>query len=178
MIRLNTALGLALMFTTAVAACSAPEIPDHKNEPELVPGSSRAPGASASPAGADEGDGTDASVLADASAVVDGDAGTSPAPAPASCAGTADYASCYACCDAPTAGALGKADDAFEACSCGAAGACASVCATTFCAGQKGSAACNTCLTNTCDTAAAAACTTAACQAGKQCLKNDCDGKP
>jgi hypothetical protein len=182
MIRLNTVLGLALMFTTAAAACAAPEIPSATNEPEVVARGTRAPGSTNAPAlattdGGDDVDATDGTPADGGAPPAHAAPGTT-TPAPASCAGTADFSSCHACCDGPAGGALARVDQAFEACSCGKTGACASVCGVSYCSGQKASAECNTCLAGTCDTAAAAECTTPACLAGKQCLKTACAGKP
>jgi hypothetical protein len=171
---LNKALGLALMFTTAVVACAAPEIPSTQTEPEVV--DQRTPKAAAAPATGDADAATDGGAAPPEVATNEGGAAPGTTPAPSSCAASADYDSCFTCCDAPSGGALAAADQAFEACSCGG-GACSAVCAATFCNGQKGSAECNTCLTNTCDTAPATACTTPACQAAQQCVKNDCAGK-
>lgn len=56
---------------------------------------------------------------------------------------------------------------------------CASACGQSFCNGQQPSAACEACLTSTCEPAADALCTGAACQAGAQCLQtSNCDAKP
>ncbi len=174
--RLNTALGLALALSIVAAACAAPAVPN--DGPVAGARSPRSADVAPPPQGAldDEGD-VDGGPLADGAVVADG---ATPAPtatpAPGSCAASADYDTCFACCDGPTGGALAAADDAVETCSCGG-GACTAVCGANYCNGQKPSPDCNACLTSTCDTAAATQCTTAACQAGKQCLKNDCAGK-
>jgi len=156
-------LGLPVMFAFAVAACSAPAIPDTQDDTlEVAPRAPRS--ADASPV---DGSSTPAPTPAPT-----GDSGT-PTPAPASCGGSADYDACVACCDAPSGGALARGQQAIEDCSCGS-GACGAVCAASYCSGQKGDTACNTCLTNTCD---ALACVTPACQAAQLCVKTNCNTK-
>lgn len=92
-----------------------------------------------------------------------------PTPAPTSCAGQTG-AACFDCCNTASGGSLAKADDAFELCACGG-GSCTSACNATFCTGAAPSAACQQCLTATCDPQADALCTSAACKAGQQCAQ-------
>ena len=92
-----------------------------------------------------------------------------PTPAPTSCAGQTG-AACFDCCNTASGGSLAKADDAFELCACGG-GSCTSACNATFCTGAPPSAACQQCLTATCDPQADALCTSAACKAGQQCAQ-------
>lgn len=175
--RSNKALGFALALSFVAVACAAPTIPDSSlggdsNPTEAV--STKKPSTATNPPKQGTTAPTDPSNPAPSDP--NGPAPTDPA-TPGSCGAKATFAACFDCCDAPTGGALKKADDAFGQCACGG-GQCSSACTATFCAGQQPSAACDTCLTNTCDPAADALCTTAACKAGQQCVQTSgCEQK-
>ena len=173
--RSNKALGFALALSFAAVACAAPTIPEGGLDGDSNPteaASTKKPSTAKTPPKTDN-------TPAPSTPAPTDPANPAPAdPAPASCAAKATFDECFQCCDAPTGGALKKADDAFGACACGG-GQCAAACGTTFCTGQQPSAACDTCLTNTCDPAASAQCTSAACKAGEQCLQaSACGAKP
>jgi hypothetical protein len=177
MIRFEKALGLVMILASAVAACSSPDVaPTSDSDPGTTegrtPASSLPPGSDTANRGGGTAERNDELKSVPDSGAPDGSKTTTPPSGP--CAASADYDSCFTCCD--PAGAIAAADQAFEACSCGAGGACASVCGASFCAGDKGNEACNTCLTNTCDVAGA--CTSPACQTANQCVKTNCAGKP
>jgi len=176
--RLNKALGFALALSLVAVACAAPAIPsdlDEDSSPSEA-ASTKKPSTAKTPPKTDNTPAPDPSnpTPADPSNPTPAD----PTPTPGSCGAKATFDECFQCCDAPTGGALKKADDAFGQCACGG-GQCAAACGTTFCTGQQPSAACDTCLTNTCDPAASALCTTAACKVGEQCLEaSACGDKP
>lgn len=177
--RLNKALGLALVLSAVAVACAAPTIPQSESDDQNEtsdPSTAKKP-STKKPPGNNTPAPSNPSSDPDASAPAPTDP-SNPTPAPASCSSTTTYADCLSCCDAPTGGALAKADATFGQCACEAGGQCQSVCGATLCNGQQPSAACETCLTNTCEPAADAQCTSAACQAGVQCLQaSSCDSK-
>jgi hypothetical protein len=125
------------------------------------------------------GDGTTSSGGASSSG------GTSSGGAPAGggeCASSADIDACYDCCITPHEAGYDVADQAFGDCACEAPGVCASQCATSYCAGQEPTAACEACLdaATQCDQAADTACAGSAdCQAITACIQSSaCDSKP
>ncbi len=175
--RSNKALGLALVLSFVAVACAAPAIPqsDDVSGDDAAQTTTKKPSPkkpTPSPAGSTDPDGAAPSPTPDPSS-------PTPTPTPADCSSSASYDACFQCCDAQAGGTLGPADNAFGACACDAGGQCASACGQNFCNGQQPSAACEACLTSTCEPAADALCTGAACKAGVQCLQtSNCDAKP
>jgi hypothetical protein len=175
--RSKKALGLALTLSFVAVACAAPAIPG--DDGSLTdPATAKKPTTTKTPA--NDNDASTPAVSPTDPAPGDPTPAPPPGtPAPTDCSSSADYDSCFTCCDTPTGGDLGKADDAFGQCACDPGGACASACGATFCTGAAPSAACDACLTNTCEPQADGLCTSAACQAGLQCLQaSGCDAKP
>lgn len=165
------AAALALVAVAAVA-CSSPtitteEVPDEDNPSSKTPSSKS--DASTPSTNTDPGTGTP----------TDPDGGTSTTPPTTTdCTSTTTYDTCISCCDAPSGGQLAAADEAFGKCACESGGACASACGSSFCNGDSPSAACDQCLTNTCDPQADALCTSAECQAAVQCVQtSNCNSK-
>lgn len=174
--RSNKALGFALALSFVAVACAAPTIPESGlGEDPSQSAATKKPSTATTPPKKDNS----APPADPANPAPTDPANPAPTdPTPTSCAAKATFDECFQCCDAPTGGALKAADDAFGQCACGG-GQCTSACGATFCAGQQPTAACETCLTNTCDTAADALCTTAACKSGQQCLQaSACEQKP
>jgi hypothetical protein len=98
------------------------------------------------------------------------------------CASSADIDACYDCCITPHEAGYDVADQAFGDCACASPGVCAAQCATSYCAGQEPTAACEACLdaATQCDQAADTACAgNADCQAITTCIQSSaCDSKP
>lgn len=173
--RFHKGLGFAVALSFVVVACSSP-IPDGslaggsqdqtKTPSKLPP--SKTPAAPANPAPANPAPSDPSNPT------------PTPTPTPgADCSKEATGQACFTCCDTASGGELKKADDAFGACACNPGGQCTTACSANFCTGAAPTAACDTCLTNTCDPIGAAACTSAACKAGEQCLTaSACNAKP
>ena len=173
--RFGKRLALALSLSLVAVACAAPTIPndtslsEDPNEADSnITGGSKTPkkttptpkndtGTTAPPEGGDPAPGTTPTPT------------PTPTPAPNNCAGQQGDA-CFDCCDQASGGTLAKADAAFGQCACGG-GACTSACSADFCNGSQPSAACEQCLTATCEPQADALCTSAACKAGQQCAQ-------
>lgn len=165
---LSRRLGLALVLSIVAVACSSPTIPsdlgDSTDPSESVATKKKTPkqtttasdnGAAKTPSGTTPPSTTPPSM---------------PPPASANCSGSATADACFDCCNTASGGELAKADDAFGKCACGG-GQCTSACNADFCTGAAPSAACESCLTATCEPAANAVCTSAACKAGQQCMQ-------
>jgi hypothetical protein len=167
-------LGLALAVSLVAVACAAPAIPNDTfadAEDDDTSGSTTKkspPKKSSSPAPSDDAPEGDPTTPTTPGTPAPPDAPPTTPPPAGSCAGQQGDA-CFDCCDQASGGTLATANDAFGQCACGAGGQCTSVCGT-FCGGGQPSAACDQCLTQTCDPAAEALCTSAACQAGLTCL--------
>jgi hypothetical protein len=164
--------GLALTLSLVVVACAAPTIPndgvggeDPESQDGDITGSKKTPKKTTPK-------------KTDSEAPPEGDPAPTPTPSPTpaptpaptiSCTQT-DPDACFDCCNSGSGGAYGKADAAFGQCACGG-GQCTTACGNDYCTGQPPSAACESCLTQTCEPAANALCTTAACKAGQQCAQ-------
>lgn len=96
-------------------------------------------------------------------------AGTAPPPANA-CAQQVGQHACFDCCNQASGGALAISDEVFDQCACGTGGACTAVCDANYCSNGQTTAACEACLTATCEPLENSQCTTAACKAGLQCM--------
>jgi hypothetical protein len=180
-------LGLAVVLSLIAVACAAPQIPnetggdEETGEEPVIAGNKK----KSTPTKPGTTQTTDSNTPAPTGTPTPAPSGTqTPTPVPlpggdpaptGACAATADGEACFQCCDQASGGELAKADEAFFTCACDAQ--CATQCGANFCAGQEPSAACETCLTNTCEAAASAACTSAACKAGEQCMQTSCAGK-
>lgn len=174
--RLHKALGIALTLSFVVVACAAPAIEGDDGSDLAGSSTTKKPSTAKTP----DDNAVDGSTPTPSNPTPS-DPTTPPpgAPAPTDCSASADYDSCFTCCDTPTGGSLAAANDKFGACACDTGGACTSVCSANFCNGDDPSAACDTCLTNTCEAQADALCSSAACQAGLTCLQTSgCDAKP
>ena len=183
-LRTRLGLGVALVVSFVAVACAAPTIPndttgDDGSDPSSSASTkkpSKTPAAK-TPTTAPEGDPTKPTPKPTPTTPTP-TTPTTPTPTGANCSGSQTADACFDCCDAPTAGALAKADAAYGKCACGG-GQCTSVCNATLCNGGQPSAACDQCLQQTCEPAADALCTSAACKAGQQCLQaSGCNGKP
>ena len=159
--RAALALGLALL----AAACAAPTVPDSSASDDL------------SGAGAD-GTATKTPRTANTPSkppppVKPG--GTvppppPPPPVPIACAQQVGDHACFDCCNQASGGTLAVADEVFDQCACGTSGACTAACGANYCTNGQTSAACEACLTATCEPLENTQCTTAACKAGLQCM--------
>ena len=177
-------LGLALVISLVAVACAAPAIPSDLSEDDedadtsdqdiTGAGKKKTPSKTTpKPKGETqpEGEGeTPPGTPPPSSPPPSNPPPGTPPPGGGQC-GQQDPEACFQCCDTASNGDLGKADEVFFTCACDAQ--CASACGNNFCNGAQPSAACETCLKNTCEPAADAACTSAACKAGMACL-NSC----
>jgi hypothetical protein len=172
--RFGKRLSLALSLSLLAAACSAPTIPNDSTDSEdpnadsdvtaaKAPKKTTPPKKTTTPTAPPEGE-TPAPTPNPTPNPT-----PTPTPAPNACAGQQGDA-CFDCCDQASGGALAQADNAFGQCACGG-GACTSACSADFCTGAQPSAACEACLTGTCEPQADALCTSAACKAGQQCAQ-------
>ncbi|MDB4936899.1 MAG: hypothetical protein JWP87_3871 [Labilithrix sp.] len=161
-------LGLGLALSLVVVACAAPTIPNDVGDSadsadSNVTGSKKTPKKTKNdPEASPEGDPAPESTPAP-------DPTPAPAPTPTNCNQTAADA-CFDCCNQASGGTYAKADEAFGQCACGG-GQCTAVCENDLCTGAPPSAACQQCLTQTCEPAANALCTSAACKTGQACVK-------
>ena len=102
----------------------------------------------------------------------------------ATCAAKPDLDTCIECCAGGDETAFKVADDAFQACACGATGVCKTECAADYCTGDKTkepSQSCLDCLDTkaaSCDESASTACQgDAKCKAASACAKSACASK-
>ncbi len=175
MILFGKRLALALALSLVAVACAPPNIPDDGTggeNPDVGEGAST--GKKTPKKTTPEKTGAEAESEADPGTTADATppkTTTPPAttPPPNNCAQAADPDACFDCCDQASGGTLAKADAAFGQCAC--EGQCATECGATYCNGGQPSAACDQCLTQTCQPAANALCTSAACKAGAQCAQ-------
>jgi hypothetical protein len=161
--RAALALGLALV----AAACSAPTVPDTSSSDEELGAESSDPIPTKTPRPT-----TPAAKPSTPPPVVT-PAGTAPPPpaaVPNACAQQVGEYACFDCCNQASGGALGVADNVFDQCACGSGGACTAVCDANYCTNGQTTAACEACLTATCEPLENTQCTSAACKAGMQCL--------
>ncbi len=166
-------LGLALTLSFVAIACSAPTIPsdlgsgDDGTNPSESLATKKKPTTKKPTTASDNGSTGTPSGTTPPKAT---SSGTMPPPAAANCSGSATADACFDCCNTASGGELAKADDAVGQCACGG-GQCTSACGADFCTGAAPSAACESCLTATCEPAANAVCTSTACKAGQQCMQ-------
>lgn len=186
-------IAFSLVAIALVACSSAP--PDTTLQGEINPGNSNK-GGSKTPA-ANKGSSTNnggtsttqdptdpADPAADpatpAAPATPGTPGT-PAPGTGQCAASAGAEQCFQCCDAAFPGGLDVDAQAYGQCVCEAPGVCAQQCATSYCAGQQPTAACEQCLNaaTQCEQAAETACNANAnCKGAFTCIESSgCEQK-
>ena len=160
-------LALALSLSLVAVACAAPAIPDDSTEDANSADSEVT--TTKTPKKTTTTPKKDTTTNTSPEGKTTPTPSPAPTPAPNTCAGKTGDA-CFDCCNAASGGSLATSDNAFGQCACGG-GSCTSVCNADFCNGAAPSAACQQCLTATCEPQADALCTSASCKAGQQCAQ-------